>query len=101
MDLDFYRLSIEIFDGQENNSLINNTVKTDATSYKYIFEVPETANNNMMAQVQVDATNRCSDTSVMHLGNCSDIDKGNIINNIIYIITVSAHVHVVIYSLLH
>ena len=94
MDLDFYQLSIEIFDGQKNNFLINSyTVKTDATSYKYIFEVPETANNNMMAQVQIDAMNRCSDTSVMHLSNCSDIDKGNII---LYYYILLSYVHVVI-----
>lgn len=90
MDFNFYQLSIEVFDEQENNySLINScTVKTDATSYKYIFEVPETSNNNniMMAQVQIDATNRCNDTSDMHLSNCSDIDKGMPIPSCVHVV---------------
>ena len=76
MDLDFYSLSIKIYesDGQEN-PLINSTIKTDATSYECIFLVPEPS-NNLMAQVQINAVNRCNDTSIVPLWNSIDIDKG-------------------------
>jgi hypothetical protein len=80
MDLDFYQLSIEILDGKEKSLIDNCTIKTDATSYKYIFEVPETS-NNLMARVQINAVNRCNDISDMQLSNnYSDIDKGMLIS---------------------
>ena len=75
MDLDFYILSIEIHDGEQNSTINNSTIKTDATSYECMFRVPETS-NNLMARVQIDAVNRCKDTSGMPC-NCSvNIDKG-------------------------
>ena len=52
MDLDFYKVSIKVHDGQDNPPINIVTIKTNATSYKHIFEVPKTSDSNSLtAQV--------------------------------------------------
>ena len=74
MDFDLYTLLIEIFDGVQNN--VTASTITNKESYVGIFNVTE-LDDSLMAQVQVNAVNRCKESSNMPL--CRDsipIDKG-------------------------
>ena len=74
MDFDFYTLLIEIFDRVRDN--VTASTITNKESYMGIFNVTE-LDDSLMVQVQVNAVNRCKESSNMPLCNDSiPIDKG-------------------------
>ena len=61
MDFDFYTIQIEIKDEVQN---VTTSIKTSEVSYMGIFDVSELADNYLTARVQVNAVNRCSNSSL-------------------------------------
>ena len=75
MDFDVYTLWIDIFDSGER--INSSSAQTVGTEYQYMFQNRSPLSNDMIAQVKLNAINRCKDMCDEPLQVNLTLDQGN------------------------